>query len=244
MTRDYRIRLEGQRSAPGEILAADAILLITAFKDLTYRLTRMVAERAGLGRTDAPLEALAQVRLGLRADTFATELDFHVGDEAALGISDPISRAVDAAFWSVADGIRTNRRPDALTEASAGAAGALASGLVRAAVRAAVTVPGHGEVRLATRLIRTDVWHRSPAAVAEASVHGTLEMVDLHNGHFRLRDRNGAAVEMIDVTDAVTASRLVGAPVVATGLLATAEGQRPRMERPRLSRAAPMGISA
>src|SRR3546814_20196934 len=50
MTRDYGIRLEGQRSAPGELLASDAIALITAFKDLTYRLTRMRSEERRVGK--------------------------------------------------------------------------------------------------------------------------------------------------------------------------------------------------
>jgi len=243
MTREYRIRLEGQRSAPGELLANDAVALISAFKDLTYRLTRMVTDRVGLGRTDAPLEALAQVRVGQRISHGATELTFQVGDDTALELDDPVSTATDEAFAAVVDGIRTNQRPTALAESAATAAGALAAALVRSAIRVTITVPSHSAISITTRTIRAETWQRAPR-ITQATVHGTLEMVDLHNAHFRLREAGGVAVELIDVIDPVTASHLVGGTVTATGMLSTAESQRPRMERPQLARGAALEISA
>ena len=48
MLREIEIRLIGHQSADGELLAADAIRLVTSFKELAYRLTRLIAERSGL----------------------------------------------------------------------------------------------------------------------------------------------------------------------------------------------------
>lgn len=231
MTREIELRLIGHASADGQILAPDALGLIGSFKDVAYRLTRAVADRPGLGRTDAVLERLATVRVALREGS--TRLIFIVGDDSALEI-DPISDGVDDAFWSIVRGLQTNVRPAAISDAVADSVDDMVVALAKAAPQAEVTVPGHEAIMLTTRAVNRALWQRhSSESAAETVVHGLLEMVDLHTARFRVRDVSGNAIDLLDVVEADAVAHLVGESVTATGFLALGVGTgHHRMERP------------
>lgn len=232
MTRDIEFRLLGHPSADGELLAADAVSLIQAFKDVTYRLTRAVADRPGLGRTATSLESLATVRVALR--TGSTRLVFVVGDTSAL--LDPLADGVDAIFWSIVEAMETNERPTEVSDSVAESVDHLIVALQKAAPRAEITVPGHLPRLITTDAIRRGPWKRADQESAgEATLFGVLEMVDLHSKRFRLRDLAGNTVDLHDVVDADTAATLVGHRVRVSGLLGVGSGnQHHRVDGPRI----------
>ncbi|NNG38062.1 hypothetical protein HJ588_02070 [Flexivirga sp. ID2601S] len=233
MTREIEIRLIGHESADGELLAADALGIIGSFKDLAYRLTRSAAKRDGLGRTDAVLERLATVRVGLRKGS--TQVVFVVGDQNA--ILDPLEPQVDAMFWSIIEGVGTNERPPEVSDSVADAVDRLVVALGKAAPKAEVAVPGYPRRMLDTHLLDRRPWQRQNGEEAgEMSVHGVLEMVDLHSRRFRLRDAAGNGIDLVEVEEPDEAARLVGTRVVATGVLAVGQGtQHHRMEGAHIS---------
>ncbi|WP_188836386.1 hypothetical protein [Flexivirga endophytica] len=232
-TREIEFRLIDHQSADGELLAVDALGIISSFKDITYRLTRSVAARSGLGRTDAVLERLATVRVGLRNGS--TRVVFVVGDQDA--IIDPVSEQVDATFWAIVEGMNNNERPPNVSDTVADSVDKLVIALERAAPQVEVTLPGHGPRTLHTKMLRRDPWQRQGGEEAgEVSVHGVLEMVDLHTARFRLRDAAGNAIDLLGVAAPDEAARLVGTRVVATGVLAVGQGtQHHRMEEAQIT---------
>lgn len=239
MTRDFEIRLIGHRSPDGQLLAADAVALVTAFKDLTYRLTRTVAERPGLGRTEAVLEKLATVRVALT--TGSTRVVFAVGDDVAL--VDPLADDVDNAFYSIVMGMGTNEAPADVTDTVSDAVDSLIAAMGRAAPHVQIQVPGHHPQTLTMADVGRAPWQRSSRQSSQPAVlHGLLEMVDLRSSRFRLRDTAGNAIDLIDVVDADNAAALVGRNVRVHGALVAADGaQRHRMISPRITEGEAIG---
>lgn len=219
MTRDIEFRLVGHDSDDGELLAADAINIIRSFRELAYRLTRAVADRSGLGRTEAALERLSTVRVSLKEGS--TRVVFKVGDDEALEIADPISRDVDTAFWDIVKGVRDNHRPVAVSDTVADAVEGVIVALSKAAPVTDVTVPGHGKARLDRDQISRDPWKPSNLEEpTETTVHGRLDMVDLRSARFRLRDAAHNSIDLVAVKNVDEAALLVGQLVSATGLFA------------------------
>lgn len=233
MTRQIEFRLIGHDGADGELLAADALLLIGAFRELAYRLTRAVAEGPGLGRAKAVIERISTVHVALR--TGSTRVVFVLGDDKAL--LDPLAEAVDDAFASIVDGMAANRRPSSLAEPVADAVDGLVVALTKAAPRVEVSIAGTTTTRLVTAELSRVPWQRRGADPSgEATVHGTLEMVDLHSARFRVRDAAGSSIDLVDVHEPEEAARLVGAQVTARGLLSVGTGtQHHRLADARVS---------
>ncbi|MDO5682373.1 MAG: hypothetical protein Q4G46_06060, partial [Propionibacteriaceae bacterium] len=231
MTRQYQFRLEGHASAPGELLASDAIALIRAFKDLAYRLTRSVADRPGLGRANSTIEKLSTVRVSLREGS--TRLMFAVGDIDA--IVDPFADLVDRDFAAIVHGMATGERPTGIADSVAEAVDRLVVGLSTSAPVVTIDVPGHGSTMLHTKNLTRTPWQREHTVANEAVLHGTLEMVDLRSSNFRLRDSVGNAIDLMDVVDPDEAAHLVGERVTVSGFFVAGVGtHRHRMENPRI----------
>lgn len=240
MTREFELRLVGHPAGEGELLASDAVAIIGAFKELAYRLTRAAADKAGLGRTDAALERLAEVRVALRSG--GNRLVFTVGDPDALDI-DPNAPDVDDAFWRIVRGLESNRRPGAVSDSVAESVDDLLVALQRACSAVEVVGPRRKPVVLTTRMLDRRPWQRRPAPATDAQLHGMLEMVDLHTGRFRLRAPDGSAVDLIEVVNAGLAAALVGSHVAATGVLAVGGGTRHhRMEQPMIAPSEPVPV--
>lgn len=230
MTREFELRIVGHPAGDGELLAGDAVGLITAFKELAYRLTRHAADRAGLGRTDAVLERLAQVRVALRGG--GTRLVFTLGDPDALDI-DPNARVVDDLLWKVLRGMANNRRPQGITDSVAEPVDMLVVALAKAGHGVEIVAPRRAPLELRTYALDRRPWQRRSAPVTQAARAGVLEMVDLHTGRFRLRDEDGDPVDLIEVSNAEEAAGLVGRYVEAAGVLAVGGATRhDRMEQP------------
>lgn len=240
MTREFELRLVGHPAGDGELLASDAVAIIAAFKELAYRLTRAAADKAGLGRTDAALERLAEVRVALRGG--GNRLVFTVGDPDALDI-DPNAPDVDEAFWRLVRGLEANRRPSGVSDSVAESVDDLLVALQRAASGVEIVAQRRKPIVLTTRMLDRRPWQRRPAPATDAQLHGMLEMVDLHTGRFRLRAPDGSAVDLIEVVNANLAAALVGSHVAATGVLAVGGGTRHhRMEQPMVAASEPLVV--
>ncbi|MDN5724968.1 MAG: hypothetical protein L0G99_03405 [Propionibacteriales bacterium] len=234
MTREIEIRLIGHQSADGELMAADAINLISSFRELAYRLTRSVVERPSLGRAPGTVERLAAVRVALRPGS--TRVVFVVGDEAAL-LDPPVTDAVDETFWSIVEGVAENKRPDGVSDGVSDSVDDLVSALGKAAPQVEFRIAGRPSRFIRTATMSREPWRRRGREVTdEASLHGVLEMVDLHSSRFRLRDLAGNSVDLVDVVDALSVAHLVGEQVIAVGPLAVGQGtQHHRMEGPKIA---------
>ncbi len=220
--REYVFRLQGMDSPPGQIRAADLTGVTDAVKTLVYRLTREAAARPGMGRADAAVEALAQVRVGM--STGSTRLHFHVGDGNALEV-DPLAEGVDDELWRLLHGLQVNERPETVSMTIAEAVGDLGAAIRRAAPVAVVAVPRRAPLTLLTATIDPQIWRGEvPDPVLNRAVEGELEMVDLHSAKFRVRDAAGNAIDLIDVQHPTIAARLVGHLVAARGVLYVGQG--------------------
>lgn len=237
--RDYELRLVGHDSDDGEILFEDLDRIGTAIKAAIYRLTRDAADRSGTGRAPADIERLASVRVGLAAGS--TRLMFRIGDRSALSV-DPLADDVDDAFWSIIEGLRDNRRPQALGESVIAAVSDLAVALRKAAPRVEFSVPRHGSASIVSETIDASIWSPStPDGGSEAAVHGFLEMVDLKNAAFRVVDAVGNAVDLKSVRQPAEASALIGRQVTAIGPLHRGSGAKhDRMDSPTVTAATPL----
>lgn len=226
---EVELRLLGQPSPDGEILAEDLIAIAAATKTLTYRLTRLVASAEGLGRTTADLEALAQVRLTLAPGS--TRVICRIGDLGALEI-DPLSGEVERLFSAIVDGFATARRPAFASDTVAEAAGDLAVALGQAATEVHIVVGPRPPVRLTSASLERGVWtSTSDEYGEEASMRGELRAVDLDSSRFRLVDEVGNKIELEHVEDATSVAGLVGTRVEAVGRYVPVRGAK----RARLS---------
>lgn len=235
MTREMEIRLIGHPSDDGQLLASDAVRLIEAFRHVTYRLTRAVADRPGLGRTVSDLEGMATVRVRLAEGS--TRLVFEIGDTSA--VIDPLSEGVDRAFLEIIEGMRLNTRPPGVSDAVASSVGELVGALHRAAPQAQFTVDGQRSAIMRTEVISRDPWQPELAdSSGEVTVHGTLEMVDLRTAKFRLRDTVGNRIDLVDVQLPEQAAHLIDERVSVVGVLLMGRDHRHhRIESPIITRA-------
>lgn len=235
MTREMEIRLIGHPSDDGQLLASDAVRLIEAFRHVTYRLTRAVADRPGLGRTVSDLEGMATVRVRLAEGS--TRLVFEIGDTSA--VIDPLSEGVDRAFLEIIEGMRLNTRPPGVSDAVASSVGELVGALHRAAPQAQLTVDGQRSAIMRTEVISRDPWQPELAdSSGEVTVHGKLEMVDLRTAKFRLRDTVGNRIDLVDVQLPEQAAHLIDERVSVVGVLLMGRDHRHhRIESPIITRA-------
>lgn len=222
--RDIELRLIGHPSPSGKVEATTAVDVTDAMRALMYRLTRLVAERPGLGRANASVERASVLRLGLAEGS--TRMIFTIGEEHTL-VDDPWAPTVDEEFWALVQGMLANECPAETPPTVADAVDDLVKAVKTAAPTVEVSVPGRGPVVVQTKHLDRAPWQAHRIRTAEpTTVVGTLEMVDLRSARFRLRDLVGNAIELIDVEDAEAAGKLVGQQVTASGTLERGDGQR------------------
>lgn len=218
--RHVSFRLLGHESPDGFLLASDAESLSRALQKLCTRLTRAAANRQGVGRSDATVEALSRVRLGLGSGS--TILRMSLGDPAALEV-DPLAPKVDEDFWAIVEGTRDGRRPESLSDSVAEAAGELVSALTRAAPRVEVSKADRPSVLLVADALDRDTWRVADVVADEAVTYaGRLEAVDLRSGSFRIVDDAENRIPLKSVHDIEGGvGRLVDKRVLATGTRVT-----------------------
>lgn len=228
--RRIEVCLRGHDAPAGEVRVDHAARLGESLQDLVLRLTREAADAAGLGRPPRVVEQLSQVRLA-GISQGSTRLQFHVGDAGSLDV-DPLSGAADDMLADVIAGIATNRRPDFVTESIAEAALRLAGSLQKIARQIDVSVSGRPATRVVATAVERGVWEPPVRCASSATLVGRLEALDLNNGHFRLRDDAGNAIELIGVVNTDEAASLAGQRIDAAGYFVRAVGAgRSRLER-------------
>lgn len=210
--RQYVLQLAGRAGPGGALRAADVARLCTAVQTLVYRLYRHATEELDRGRQPQAVEQLSA--LGVHMPDEGTVV-FRVGEEGVLDL-DPLAEQVDAHAWRLLQGLAAGERPPGTPATVADAVAALLRALTRAATGATVTIPGHGEVRLATGHLAREPWERR-APKDLRTVVGELQMADLRSDRCRVVDADGHVIELHDVRGITEAAHLVGAQVQATG---------------------------
>ena len=217
---DIELHLRGLATPAGTISLADLAPLAKALQLLTTRIARELGGQAGPGRTAAPIEQIAGLRLGSLREG-STTLVLSAGDDT-LPIGHPVETETFDRFWEVVAGLGEGRRPSWVTPPVAEAALDVASAL-SAAQQVEFTGRRAGRPRKAVRLaaanVNRTVWRtdNEPARRPGATVTGVLDLVDLRRRLFRIRDDVGHDIALEDVENAAEAGSLVGQRVAANG---------------------------
>ena len=179
-----------------------------ALQLLTRRITRELGGQAGPGRTAAPIEQIAGLRLGSVREG-STTLVLSAGDDT-LPIEHPVETETFDRFWEVVAGLGEGRRPSWVTPAVAEAAIDVASAL-GAAQQVEFTGRRAGQPRKAARLaaasVNRTVWRmdNEPARRPGVTVTDLLDLVDLRRRLFRIRDDVGHGIVLDSVENAAEA---------------------------------------
>jgi hypothetical protein len=217
---DIELHLRGLATPAGTISLADLAPLAKALQLLTTRIARELGGQAGPGRTAAPTEQIAGLRLGSVREG-STTLVLSAGDDT-LAIEHPVETETFDRFWEVIACLGEGRRPSWVTPPVAEAAIDLASAL-SSAQRVEFTGRRAGRtrktVRLAAASVNRTVWRtdNEPARQSGVTVAGVLDLVDLRRRLFRIRDDVGHDITLEDVENAAEAGVLVGQRVAANG---------------------------
>ncbi len=227
--RTYEVRLAPAATSDDPVDAASLADFLAALQTLFYRVTREAADRADLGRTARSLERTSLMRVSWAHPGALTVL---VGDPDTLEI-DPLADRVDRWVAQLIAAMATNRRPGAVTNPIADATDSLIKAMKALGSQVTFVLPGGGAAALQTEHVSRDPWGQTRAEPARtAAVTGRLEMVDLHSGRCRVRDRNGDPFDVQDAVNPQDAARLVGRLVTVSGVLLTGTGtQHHRIER-------------
>lgn len=219
MTSDeFELRLIGADAPDGQVRLEDLAALAQGFQDLSLRVGRELADRAGPGRTDRNVRALTEMRLsGLGRGS--TRLHFARGRQDGLDLELAEAADLDAKFWEVVDAVRTNSRPPWIPDLIAESASKVVTALKASAPVVELTRPAVGSFRMVTQELRSEVWARTLAVTDAESVvvTGQLEAVDLRSSRFRISDDMGHRIPLEDVPRAAEVGHLIGHRVRATG---------------------------
>lgn len=217
-TRTYELSLKGLPVPDGEIDVRDLVAILEPLRLAAVRVARQVGGSARTGRTASSLDAAGGLRFkSTRAGS--TVLEFSLGDMTSLPAM-PDEELIADRFEQLLASIASNRPPEWVNPPVA-AACRRASAALHACGATEFSMSRVGkEIRIVaqarTGALDADIWRMAPEATGEITVSGRLDMVDLRQCHFRIRDDVGNDIHLLDVNDAADASLLVGQRVVAT----------------------------
>jgi len=233
---ELELRLIGAAAPDGEVRLNDLAELAAGLQELSLRVGRELHRRAGPGRTHQTVEALTEMRLsGLSKGS--TRLHLARGGEDELDLDLVQAREIDTKFWEVVEGVRTNERPEWVTDLIAESAGKLVMALKSSAPQVELVRGDNPPMRLETQTLRKEVWLATPddRAAEEVVVTGILEAVDLRSGRFRIRDDVGTRIALDDVVDRDSVAPLINHRVRAVGVgVLGPEGQLKAVTEPSI----------
>lgn len=239
MADDLTVHLLGSDLPDGEIDFDVLAGLSGALQQLSTRVHRQSTGQT-VGRTSTQSTAVGRLRLR-RLDGGSTTLVASVGDDQAL-IAQPAAGRHLARLFEVLTGIGANRPPGWIDHPVAEAAVQVIDALRRASPRCEFWSDRDYRVPVfSTARVDLSVWalpEPPQQVVADSTATGRLEMVDLTNRKFRLRDATGNRVPLLRVAASLEAARLVGETVTATGDgLLDEHGQLSQLEDATITRA-------
>jgi hypothetical protein len=220
----FEIRFIGTGLPGGVIDAADLARICAALQELASRVGRWVFDAADVGRLSKAPEEVTRVRVtGLAQGS--TRLCLSTGSaQGSFHSTSPLADRTNELFWGIVRGSGTRDfpkdAPGPVRRTALEFVKALDGPAPKVEVRA--TSPGFDPdpVTFAPKNATASAWFKAePEAAAETTqtVSGTLEMVNLHTGRFRIRDSVNTTFDLVDVPHAMRAAQLVGQVVAATG---------------------------
>jgi hypothetical protein len=218
MAESLELRLEGAAAPDGEIPLADLAAIAKSLQELSLRVTRASVGAADLGRPNADVAGLSQVRLsGIRAGS--TRLILSRGEPDVLDIDPAQLSDLDQRFLGILQGIGQDRRPDWVSDTVADSASDFVNALQAAAPVVVARLGDRLPIRIETRKIRKETWQgrSAQAASRQLVVAGRLEAVDLRSGKFRIVDDVGHRIALEDVPEAQAVAYLIAHRVEAEG---------------------------
>ena len=217
-TEEYEFRLSATHDPAGQISLTELGVLAERLQDLATRIARWAADVHGPGRSPAVLAEIAHLRLAGLAEG-STLLSICRGAPGTLDVEDDVERDLSHKFWDVIAGISVDAPPDDAPDGVRESAVAVLDALGRASDSVTITrLRDDAQTQFRPSERSRAVWLPEPEASTEQlTVHGTLEMVDLHSGTFRVRDAVGNAITLYNVRDPHATAILVDHRAIATG---------------------------
>jgi len=235
--RTYELKLTELPVPEGEIDVRDLVAILEPLRLAALRVARQVGGSARTGRTESSLDSAGGLRFkASRAGS--TVLEFTLGDAESLpGMPD--ENLIAERFEELGAAIAANEPPEWITPPIAAACRRASVALRACGAKSFILsrtdgLPHDIASSLASDL-DTRVWRVAPETAGMRTVSGRLDMVDLREGHFRVRDDVGNDIHLLDVADADTASTLVGQRVTATGAAELDHNRRLRLVEPTIA---------
>lgn len=219
MSVDFELRLSGGDAPDGEIELTDLVNIGGALQELSLRIARGCLPSDALGRPNALLADVSQLRLrGLLEGS--TLLKFSRGHADTLNVPLDHEQDIDDRFADVMDGIARNSRPEWVDGTVAESSAKLLKAMRQAAPMIRFQAGTRPTVDIDTKVAELNVWERSAAAAAseQFTISGRLEAVDLRTNRFRVVDDLSNSIRLVNVEDAGSVAPLIGGRVKARGL--------------------------
>jgi hypothetical protein len=220
----FEIRFIDSGLPGGEINASDLARVCASLQELAGRVGRWVFDSAQLGRLPKAPEEVTRVRVtGLAKGSTRLQVSTSPA-QGAFHDTFPLADQTNRLFWEIVRGSGVGALPkDAPSPVRRTAHGlmvALGGSAPKIEVRATSADFDGTPVTYAPKDAVNDPWfdvETDPVPVSHATASGTLEMVNLHTRHFRIRDAVGNTFDLVKVPEALHAAQLVGQLVVAAG---------------------------
>lgn len=236
-TRTYELTLTGLPVPAGEIDVRDLVAILEPLRLAALRVARQVGGSAPTGRTASSLDDAGGLRF-MATKAGSTVLEFALGDASSLpGMQD--EALIADRFEELVGAVASNDPPEWATPPIAAACRKAAAAIHSCgATSFRLTRVGNATRPVAeaeTVDLDSGIWAVKPEDAGIMTVSGRLDMVDLREGHFRVRDDIGNDIHLVDVADADLASTLVGQRVVASGSAERDHRRRLRLVAPTIS---------
>ncbi len=238
-SRNYKLRLDGISSPPGQIPLRDLAEIGAALQQTATRIARQVAGAEGRGRSPSYVDRVSEVRLtGLEAGS--TILELSLGDEEALPMpgadEDVIAQRLEESFGAMANNTAPDWASPLVKESIARFVSRLESAGAERLTASWETDGTSSELVIPVNEINPSIWTVDEEHQTEqVSAAGRLDKVDLRARRFRIRDDVGHDITLEDVVDLDSAAHLIGQRVVASGVAERSGDRVVRIVEPTLA---------
>lgn len=220
---NFELRLEMKPGvAQGEIRFADVHRLCDTLQDLNTKISRLVTEQEGPGRSPEATARVAELRLAsVRGGS--TRLGVRYGETNPLPAAEfsQVEDETHAKFQEIVQGLRDQKCPDWVTPGIAESTLQVLDAFDRAAVSVIIEAVDGWSVGIIPMHASRTPWQdvmRAAATDQQVTVTGLLYSVNLETRHFRIRDDVGNIIGLEDVQNIDVASELIGKRATAAGL--------------------------
>lgn len=217
MDNHITFRLIDSAAPHGEIELGDLTAIGEALQEIATRVARTSAGQAGPGRSKKLVDDASRLRL-TRIGTGSTTLEIGFGSVEVLDVNSSVEESFTNRFEALLEALDTGDRPEWVDDNLGESALKLIEALAHTAPTVELTTTGGRRTVTHTKSAPRSPWATAePTSDRELEVTGTLDLVDLRSGRFRIRDDVGHSIEFKRVPDAESIKHLIGSRVHAVG---------------------------